>query len=161
MRFLYDPLTNAHALAFGRIIAAWNSLENVIDCAIEAHLDLPMQFDGLVTALLEYPKKRDLFRVLAEASGSDKLFAPHVIEIERLNKTRNKVAHGVWVEGRKPGSIKPAGVKARGKIQVLGNEHNEEEWDADKLNRATRDMVVEAEALENLLRDLGLDGHLT
>lgn len=138
MSTLYEPLTDEHALAFGRVIASWAYLETCIGRGIDAALSVKMDHEFMIPSQLEYPKKRDLVRMLLP---TDDELENILKEADRLNTIRRYVAHSIWVNGRKPKHIKPVGFKGRGNPTYIGLGHNEKEWSAEELNSEAAKMI--------------------
>ena len=69
---------------------------------------------------------------------------------------RNNVAHTSWRKGRRPGSIKPLVVKAKGKLFLLGAHHNEKDWTAEELNAEADEILDRAFAVGLYLRGHGV-----
>ncbi|MEX2451029.1 MAG: hypothetical protein WD407_09260 [Rhodospirillales bacterium] len=154
---LYGPINDEFALTFGRIIAAWGYLEAVLSEGTEGfYHNQTMEMEGYLSAQLDYPRKRDLFKALCELQGTSEEFEPHIKEIERLNKIRGIVAHSYWTEGQRPGAIKPLGVSGRRKMKYLGLEHNEKEWTVTELNLEAEAIMTEAKSFLRLLVHHGL-----
>lgn len=148
---LYDPLKREHALAFGRVIAAWAYLETVVGDFIDQFYShgTPMEMDGFLSAHLDYPKKRDLLSLIMSQAGISKAEQNQLIkELERLNKVRGTVAHSYWVEGRKSGQIKPAGARKGGRY--LGVEDNEQNYSVEGLTSEARAMMQLSNKLTSL-----------
>ena len=98
----------------------------------------------LVTAGLPYPKKRDLMTVLsdgAEWPAEQKTKAKDILSrMDTLSKTRDLIAHAIWVKGRAKDTIKPMKLKANGVIKFLGFHHNEQEFTAAFFRKTLQDV---------------------
>jgi hypothetical protein len=133
-----NHITNEHYAAFGRIINLIADIDGLLDGIIMAMVQAKQeQFVLPLLTMLSSKSKIDYITAMAK----DSTMSPAVVnELEKLmdrigkaHRLRNQIAHCTWAPGRKPGTIKPFLMRARGALELLGIEHNEKQWTAQEL----------------------------
>jgi hypothetical protein len=92
---------------------------------------------------MDYRHKRDALiayeSIMPDGLAKTELTAINK-DIDRLVKIREIAAHGLWVKGRKRGSIKPLSFRARGPIRIRGHTDNEPNYSASSLESGALEM---------------------
>jgi len=141
MAKLLYPLNEKHLQAFGGIVQQFARFERLIEIAVSAYLNKSAYtLTAMALAGLGYSAKCDALKsliALSSASEDDKeMFAAHVDDFNQYISLRNGIAHHVWKEGTKPGTIKPMSVSARsGKGKIKGLKDDEPQYTEDELFR--------------------------
>ena len=146
------PLSYEHYAAFGMIIRVVAELDALLDQIIVAII----QGQPVILPLLTLLGTRDKTNYIV-AMVKELTFPPIVRDglerlIERVKSTqglRNQIAHGGWIEGRKPGAIKPITMSAQATLKLLGLDTREKQWTA-------KELFAEAKRFEEIGRDLAL-----
>jgi hypothetical protein len=115
---------------------------------------------ALVFAYSGYDDLKNLMKaVLTESNLTEAEMEEGLKLVDRVNDKsvlRNNVAHTSWRRGRRPGSIKPLVIKAKGKLLLLGAHHDEKDWTAEELNSEADEILDRAFAVGLFLRGHGV-----
>jgi hypothetical protein len=132
-----NHITNEHYAAFGRIINTIADIDGMLDTIIVAMVQGGLQVLPLLT-MLNSKSKIDYIVAIGDESN----MSPNSIDelkklmcrVRKAHGLRNRIAHCTWMQGTKPGTIKPLEMRARSALKMLGIEHNEKQWTAGALN---------------------------
>ena len=144
-------VTDEHFAGFGMIVNLFAEIETFLDEMIVAITKADPAFIVPLLTFLSMKNKRDYIAAMVNESvlsdnekrRLEKIFS----KIHKRAATRNNIAHWGWKPGKKPGTIKPFFLSARGVLKMLGIEHNEKEWTAGELKE-------EAAKIQNLCVEL-------
>jgi hypothetical protein len=137
-----DPITDDHYTAFGMIVHIVAEIDGLLDQIIITMVRGELTILPLLTFVGTKDKMGYIVAIAKESNLSP--IAINGLEglIKRAGKVhslRNQIAHGGWIAGQRPGTIKPMTIYARETLKLLGIEHNEKQWTADELKaEATR-----------------------
>jgi hypothetical protein len=123
----------AHMAAFGSIVQHFARHEYLMQGIMCAMLKVPLSNVAMMTSGLGYAGKRDALRSLlrdVEIAGNlRERIVWFMGELHKHNQLRNHVAHSMWKEGTRPGSIKPIGADPRGgDAKYLGLDPSEKDY---------------------------------
>jgi hypothetical protein len=125
-------MTDGHMKATGRIVVNWAALEAYVDACLLACLGAHQETAWLLVAHLTYPQKRDALRatndLIKEGDPGKIEFDDLMREIGACNAIRDMVAHGRWMNGKRPNSIKIIRIKARGKVSFQGASDKDKDY---------------------------------
>lgn len=132
------PLTPDHFQAFGAIIQHFARHEYLMQCLISAIIKAPVTPISMLTVELGYRARREALLSLMKSKPLPKKQIERIETfLSTLNKRsglRNAIAHQMWKEGIRPGSVRPFGLSVRGgQVTMKGMSDNEEEYTVDKL----------------------------
>ena len=123
-------------------------------------LELQPYQAALTLSQYGYEQKRQLlFVIIDDTNASDdqkKHFKKLVENIGQKSALRNNVAHCVWRQGRKEGTIKPFVIKTKARLLLLGSDADEKEWTADELHSEADEILERASAFKKFLVDYGM-----
>jgi len=156
-----DLLSVPHFACFGGIVFAFARLEYLIQVtwgqANVEHLKILV-----LTKSLSYSQKRD---TLYSYFKNFKLANPHhEIENKKIidradvyNSLRNNIAHVLWREGTRPGSIRAGHIDVRrGKGKIAGYSDEEKDYTLSELAAIANELRGITNALIRYLRDSGI-----
>ena len=152
-----SPVTNDHLTAFGMYVHVHASLENALQMVIAGVLRTDPGSAIITTASMTAKARRDLALSLIhlrEERGFEIGSLRTLVEqTDNFTKLRTYICHGTWVAGRKPNTIKPQWIMAKGQIKLLGAEHNEKEYTAIEIEeRALKMDALKLKIAEELNR---------
>lgn len=160
------PLNKEHLQAFGGIVQQFARFERLVEIAISAYLNKSTYtLTAMTVSGLGYTAKCDALKSLIHISGSTKpdkdIFAAHIDDFNQYIGLRNAIAHQVWKEGAKQGTVKPMGVSARsGKGKIKGIKDDESEYTEDDLFRIHNDLVKLHDNFRGFLLACGFMAHM-
>jgi hypothetical protein len=146
------PVTKEHMEAIGRVIVRWAMTERVISDSLweisTGHSFESLPDTSISLALVTGMESRTALGILkavfrarhpADADDFDKL----VDRIDALRETRNHVAHGRWLKGKRPGCIESAHFRSSGSLKVVihGFTSKELESLAERITGTTAEMM--------------------
>lgn len=152
--------SDAHLLAFGRIMHAYAAVESGVKIAMSGILEI-----SLSSALIAFkPYSAGDVRNVAKSLANERLkpelaatFCQIVGDWSAFNNLRNTIAHTRWTDGDRPGSIKPRNVSIdKGHAQFVGDEESEKSYTAPELDEALSKLDAINERLKRFLVDSGL-----
>ena len=153
--------SDAHLLAFGRIMHAYAAVESGIKIVLSGILEI-----DLAHALIAFePYGAGDVKNVAKSLAKERLKPPMaeqfisiVGEWSSHNFLRNTIAHSRWTDGDRPGSIKPRSVKIRdGRAQFFGDDESERSYTAEELNAVLVQIDSTNERLKRFLKSSGLE----
>lgn len=115
----------------------------------------------IATANMTYHDKKGILQMLADeyVSFPECLELKRIIaEIDRSRNLRQFIAHCMWVDGNKPGHIKPYSAVVKGRLKLIGHQHNEKEYSAREIIDEAKRLGSAARDLINFLRHVGMFG---
>jgi hypothetical protein len=127
------PATLAHMQGFGTIIQWFARHETLMACLAAKLLDAHLGPTAFLMAGLGYAGKRDAILSLLKHSSlradQKEKVESFLEELQGYNRLRNNAAHSVWIEGKRPDSIKPMVVVVKGGSgKVIGLKDNEQDY---------------------------------
>ena len=153
--------SDAHLLAFGRIMHAYAAVESGIKIALSGILEI-----DLAHALIAFePYTAASLKNVAKSLAKERLkpnlaetFGIIVGDWGALAGLRNNIAHSRWTHGDRPGSIKPRGVSiGKGHARFIGDDGGETSYTAEQLIDAVCKLDVVNERLKEFLKTSGLE----
>jgi hypothetical protein len=135
-------LTSEHFMAFGAIVQHFARHEYLMQVIISAIVDAEITPISMLTVELSYSARRNALLSVMKAKPIPKKQLEKIETfLSRLHKRsvlRNSIAHHVWKEGSRPGSIRSLGLSVRrGAPEVLGND---EEYTLEKLIKIANEL---------------------
>lgn len=133
------PLSKKHYLAFGVIVHSFARFERLIEIAIHTAIDArSFGLTAMTVSGLGYQAKSDLLAALLETvkfpHDHNEVVAEILSDFNAHLNLRNLIAHHVWREGKRPGSIKVVKVSTRGgKRRLQGVRDNDADYTEDEL----------------------------
>ncbi len=104
--------------SFGNIIHTFAKFEHAIVKTLAHVSKLPAHKLIIVTQGLMYSTKRDTLYAYMELWGTDSDLKSQIKgfldEVDKYNGLRNSIAHSIWTEGVRPGTVRPMSIKIRG-----------------------------------------------
>lgn len=154
-------LDDDHFRAFGAIIHAFARHEALMVGAISKLVGANVVQITMVTAELPYRGKRDTLLALMKANSlpDDQIekLSGYLGELHRSNPLRNAIAHSVWREGDRPGSIKPLGLSVRGgEASFLGIEAEDRDYTKKELISIANQLMDLRTRVFTYLQSIGL-----
>jgi hypothetical protein len=154
-------ITVNHHRLFGCIIDAFARIEVGLQATIALISDIDLGKISVLTRGLSYTAKRDtLYSYMEIAEIADpiksqiKSFFDAAHEYSGL---RNHIAHSIWTEGTRPGSIKPRSIKIQGgKGKVIGSDPAECDYTETELERICHKLGMMHNSYLTFLRTSGL-----
>lgn len=106
------PLTGEHYHAFGIIIQQFARFERIVEGCISAALKSEYGTTVIAISQLSYSAKCDSLRsiLLVEGNGligHQETIIGFVVKFNEYSGLRNSIAHSIWIDERREGSIKP------------------------------------------------------
>ena len=152
--------SDAHLLAFGRIIHNFASVEMGIKITVSGVLEVHL--DAALIAFQPY-SATDL-RNVAKSLSKERLkpkdaeqFCCIIGDWFKFNTLRNVIAHSRWTDGQRPRSIKPRRLNIRqGKADWFGNKLDEEDFTAEELEARAEELHLINERTKKFLQTSGL-----
>jgi hypothetical protein len=137
-----NHITNEHYAALGRIVNTIADIDGTLDAVIVTMVQGKLEVLPLLTML---NSKSKIDYIIAMGKEGANMSPQMISELEKLMKRvrkahglRNQIAHCTWMQGTKPGTIKPLVMSARTVLKMLGIEHNEKQWTADALDEEAK-----------------------
>jgi len=138
--------TDAHLLAFGRIMHHYALCETGIKITVSAILNIPVSEAVIVLEPGGATDLKNVAKSLAKAKlkpAFAETFCCIVGDWGGYNSLRNLIAHSAWTDGVRPGSIKPRRVSIReGRALFTGDEEDEKDYTAPELEKAAREIAL-------------------
>jgi hypothetical protein len=136
----HDPVQYDHLAAFGSIIHSFAEIEWLMQISISALSQIDDWKIIALTKELSYKQKRDtLYSYMMHDKSKEAHFANLKIlfdEVETHNKLRNNIAHAIWRNGKRAGSIKPMNFIVRGgRGKIVGQSDDEKDYTFEDLGR--------------------------
>lgn len=157
-------LTREMLVAFASIIQSFARLEFVLQLTMAAVGRIGLDAAMPLTAGLGYQGKRDALFAISEGANVPQHQLDEIRsfldEADRFNALRNAIAHSVWVPGTRPNSIKPMGIKVRGKLKYVGVLDSERDYTQADLLGAADKLVIINNSYMDFLRQSGLLSHI-
>ena len=153
--------SEAHLLAFGRIMHAYATVESGIKIALSGILEI-----DLAHALIAFePYTAASLKNVAKSLAKQRLkpdlaetFACIVGDWSAFAGLRNTIAHSRWTVGDRPDSIKPRGVSIeKGHARFVGDDDGEKSYTVEYLNDAVCKLHAVNERLKEFLKTSGLE----
>jgi hypothetical protein len=152
--------SDAHLLAFGRVIHNFASVETGIKLVLSGAMDVHID-----AALIAFePYSASSLRNVAKSMAKERLkpalaeqFCCLVGNWYAFNTLRNVIAHSRWTNAPREGAIKPRRLNIReGTAQWIGDRETEESYTAAELEEKARQLSVINEQLKEFLQTSGL-----
>ena len=126
----YYSVTEDHAMYFGIIISIFAKLEHKVYIAGAGMLNSDLGTAYILLGTMPYSQKRQTLVHLNTTLGVNGCTSADLrIILERIDKhstLRNLIAHALWTEGSRPGSIKPMQIRLRSDtLKAIGHQHHE------------------------------------
>jgi len=152
--------SDAHLLAFGRIIYSFAAVESGIKIALTGALDT--ELDAGLIAFQPYGAT-DL-RNVAKSIAKERLkpnlaeqFCQIVGDWYQFNTLRNYIAHSRWTDAPREGAIKPRRLSIReGRADWIGDSEAEDNYTAAELEAEALKLHNVNERLKRFLQSSGL-----
>jgi hypothetical protein len=155
------PTTHDHLLAFGSIVQDFARFERIVEICISKILSSDHALTTVAISNLGYNAKCEALKSLLYLTPwPDQDRADTVLKfISDFNiqaPLRNSIAHHVWTEGKRPGSIKPLSARSRGgRAKFQGMLNDERDYTADELYQIADSLVDIHEAFVKFLIAVG------
>jgi hypothetical protein len=149
-----------HFIVFGLIITSFARLEWLIQITIAGVGNLDFGKILIVTRSMPYSAKRDTLYALMNNLNMPVDHKKHIEdfldEANKINPLRNNIAHAIWCDGSRPGSIKPMTIIVRGgKGKHLGINDDETDYTVPDLIQITDKLAIINNSYLNFLRAAG------
>jgi hypothetical protein len=155
-----DLLSQDHLSRFGSIVSSFAHLEYLMQTVMAGVAGLDANKVTVLTKVLTYSQKRDtLYSYLKFYT------VPEVHEAQiksffdgahKHNALRNHIAHSMWTEGTRHGTIKPTFLDLRqGKALVGGQDEKERDYTMNELGDAANEL---RNIVSNLVRYIRATG---
>ena len=152
--------SNAHLLAFGRIIHQYGLCEVGVKITVSAILRLDIARTLVVLQPSSATDLKNVAKSLAKMTLDPKwseVFCCIVGDWSAHNALRNLIAHSAWADGDRPGSIKPRNLSIReGRAKFAGDGEDEASYTADELEAAAKSLAFINKRNLQFLEDSGL-----
>lgn len=133
------PLTDAHYLAFGKIVQLFARFERFVEICLTTAIRSEYVATVVAISGLGYAAKCDALRSVlllpgAPLSADQSIITAMVNDFNAFSALRNSIAHHTWRSGNKAGTIKPMSASSRGgKPRLRGTRSEEDEYTIDEL----------------------------
>ena len=152
--------SEAHLLAFGRILHNYASVETGIQISLSAILGIGLGDASIAFQPYTASSLRNVAKSLAKERLKPKLaeqLCCIVGDWFHYNGVRNLIAHTRWTEGARPGALKPRGVSIReGRARWLGGDPDEQDFTATELEQVAHELHKINERVKQFLVTSGL-----
>ncbi len=133
-------LTDAHYLAFGRIVSLYAKAEDGFRTALAMFLGTSVEAVALLCAPYSAANLRDVLKSTAKIALVEGPILGQLIQLigdhSAVGRLRNHIAHSQWQAGSTPLSIQPVyGDVRQGRFQMFGWDGNIIEYSTDELTR--------------------------
>jgi hypothetical protein len=138
-------LTPDHFMAFGSIIQNFARHEYLMQTLMSAIIEAPVTPISMLTVELSYRARREALLSLMKAKPLPKKQIERIetflSSLHKRNALRNAIAHNVWKEGKRSGTVRPLGLSVRGgAVAFKGMADDEEEYTVDKLIKIANEL---------------------
>lgn len=139
-------ITPEHYHAFGRIVQAFVAVEDFYTEIIGNIVGVDSGNAFFLLSNSSYDGVKNIIKTIT--SGLDipedqkKEGAALIDKVHDKATLRHNVAHDAWVAGKRPKSIKPIVLKAKGRLVAKGPFNNEKDWTAEELE-AEANLILE------------------
>lgn len=152
--------SDAHLLAFGRVVHNFASVESGIKIALSGILDA--HIDACFIAFEPYSATQ--LRNVAKSMGKERLkpkvaeqFCSIVGDWFAFAHLRNVIAHSRWTNGSRPNAIKPRRLSIReGRADWIGESDEEKDYTAAELEADALKLNAVNERMKKFLQTSGL-----
>lgn len=152
--------SDAHLLAFGRIIHHFAHVESGIKIALCGILELPLGEAMITFQPYTAQNLKKAAKSLAKARLKPTLaeqFGGIVGDWYAHNRIRNEIAHNRWADGVRPEAIKPRYVSINAdRADWYGDDESETDYTADDLEQIAAKLVQVDDRLRTFLQVSGL-----
>jgi len=141
------PTTHDHLLTFGSIIQDFARFERMIEICISKILSANHTLTAVAISNLAYNAKCEALKSLLDLNpwpDRDRadIVLKFIADFNLQAPLRNLIAHHPWMQGKRPGSIKPLSVRSRGgKAKFQGMSDDERDYTADELFEIADNLV--------------------
>jgi hypothetical protein len=155
------PTSNDHLLAFGSIIQNFARFERIIEICISKILLADHALTAVAISNLGYSAKCETLKSLLSLNSwpdldRSKTVLEFVTKFNSYVPLRNAIAHHVWKQGKRLGSIKPLSASARGgKAKFQGLFEDEKDYTVDDLFEISNDLGDIHDRFVKFLIDVG------
>ena len=156
-----DPITNNHLTIFGAIVHQFARFERLIEETIHELLGAKqLAVTAMTLSALSYSNKKEALLSLLgiydiKGVDGDKI-KKYVTDFNAHSYLRNHIAHHTWIEGTRPGSIKPATISSRGgKLKVTGVLDSDQDYTISELDGIVRQLIQLATDFDSYMEKVG------
>jgi hypothetical protein len=154
-------LNDRHYVAFGSIIHSFARAETAMQLTLAGLTGTAPHVIALLTQQLQYSARRDTLYSWMEATGLNEKGKAEIEgffdAVHKYSPLRNYIAHSIWRQGTRPGSIKPITAKVRGgKGKLLGRDDTEQDYTDDELRDIALRLAYIMNSYSRFLRESGL-----
>lgn len=157
------PLKAEFSHQFGRIITHWAEAEHLLPFLLRASTDTDIFSCYAIMGALQYLQKRDILRAVHDTNVfPERPFRTEVLKfVNRMQAEaalRNHIAHSSWATGRRKDRIKPAVLRSRGDVTVMGADPEERDYSLQEFKRCGDHLARLGEDMRQFARanNLGL-----
>ena len=156
------PLTKEHYLAFGVIVHSFARFERLIEISI--HCAIGARSFGLAAMAISglgYQAKSEALSALLGTvkfpNDDNAKILKYLTDFNSNLPLRNVIAHHVWREGKREGSIKPLKISVRGgKRRLQGTREEETDYTLDDLASIATSLNDQCEEFAAFLNSAGV-----
>lgn len=128
-----DAVKFTHFAGFGGIIHAFAGFEWLMQLTFAAISGGNHQHILIMTRALTFSQKRDTLYSFMEIFKTPNEYRDPITrlldEVDTHSTLRNNIAHAIWHEGRRPGSIRPMTIITKGgKGKMLGHDDSHKDY---------------------------------
>jgi hypothetical protein len=141
------PVSPNYYTAFGSIVQQFARHEYLMQGIISAVIGVNVADVSMLTVELSYRARREALLSVIRAKPLPRpqleRIESFLAELHRHSGLRNAIAHNIWKEGRRPGSIRPLGLSVRGgKVSFKGIADNEPDYTVSQLFKIANDLTT-------------------
>lgn len=154
-------VTIDHMTAFGAIIQWFARIECLMQGAMAGIVGMNTAETMMLTATMGYSAKKDTLQSLLKLPHPFKAHVERINwflgEVHKYNGLRNYIAHSMWIEGKRPDSIKPMSVIVRGGSgKYLGIDEEERDYLFEELIVIADELSARHDEFQKFLRANGI-----
>jgi hypothetical protein len=133
-----SALTQDHFMAFGAIVHQFARHEYLMQCLMNTVVRVHITPLSMLTVELSYRARRETLLSLIRAKPLPKKqlerIESYLAALHKHNGLRNAIAHQLWKEGTRNGTVRPFGLSVRGgNVAIKGIIENEQEYTENDL----------------------------
>jgi len=153
-------VTKDHLLGFGAIVHYYAQVETGIKLGVAetvgvSYIEMLILSEPYGTQNLRNVAK-SLIKSRDEINSHQERFLQIIGDLGAFGPVRNAIAHSRWIEGKRPGSIKPTRIDIReGKPRIFGAEDDDKDWTAEDLYAAADKLADINRRMAQLLVECG------
>jgi hypothetical protein len=159
-------LSEAHIKAFGSLTYQYAQVEANLQKCLAGMLDVNPKVAIIVSAPYGIVDLRRVVKSVAkEMDWPDEQTLEKLMQIigdsKPASRLRNNVAHSQWVDGLRPGSIKPIGLDIRNEnARLYGHVEEEQDWTAEEIEGEATKLRELCRRIVEFAQDTGIAANI-